>query len=104
MLTDARMCIASTAHITEKDNELLREAIDRRLTDTIIVYGKDDGWVVFVDDDFADTQSGHVASFRLFGFSEDFVNLMRQAASEGYWWLLLDADAPFTDGLAVHYW
>jgi hypothetical protein len=97
ILQDAQMCEVLTLHITAKDEELLQKIELEGDFSVLIVYEKNGGHFVFVDDDLLQEESPQdqydlkTALIDL-GFSQHFIDLLRLAAKEGYWWMKLIRD------------
>jgi len=95
---DAGMCSVSMQHITETDNRLLLEIAAYNDFEVLVVYAKENGFFVFVDDDDG------IYDLFAHGFSPDFIELLGKVREEKWWWMLLDADEKPTPGLPVFEW
>jgi hypothetical protein len=87
---------ASTAHITEEDSRVLEN-----LADGEWYISREYGWWVWID---VDNETKQQQTLRDLGLSESFINLVRYAADNYCWWLLLDQDGTNIDPLPLHDW
>lgn len=104
VLQSATMAEVSTQHITREDNEILTKIADSKSFDQLIVYAKEDGFFVFVDDCWSNDNNDRAKEIALVGLSKNFLNLLMLANKQGYWWLLIDHGATYTEGLQEFVW
>lgn len=91
----------STAHITEKDNELLGQE-DLAVNAAISAYGYEYGFYVYSSD--GATSEADFARMKEAGFSEELLNLIRIAYERGCKFLTLDRDGPIYNDLPQFDW
>lgn len=82
----------SSAHITEKDSQLL----DEDETFGLVCHRYGYGYFIFNDI--------QESVLRDVGFSEAFINLFKEATKEGCWWIRLDSIAKVYDDLPTFDW
>jgi len=87
----------STAHITEKDNELLRKE-DLALS----VYDYEYGYFLYSGD--GATSEADFARMEDAGFSKELLNLVRIAHEKGCKFLCLDCDGPVYNDIPQFDW
>ena len=84
----------STAHITEKDNNLLSS------NDTYVIsYPKDHGFFVYVPE-----AAKIIKTFARDGYSKAFLKLMKMASEHKCGWIMLDSDGTVYPQLKVFDW
>lgn len=86
----------STSHITRKDARLLEQGLG-----VGYIGSYEHGFVVLTHD-----RSDHktTAEQRSVGLSESYIELMHIAREQGYYYLMLDSDAPTVEGLDTFNW
>jgi hypothetical protein len=98
-----RVAVASTAHITDEDNDILRRIAAFDLVTGLepwMVAAYYGGFLIRVmmeDTDIAQLTEA-------VGLSNDASNLLQAAAAEGFHWLRIDCDGPELEGLPIHEW
>jgi len=94
---------ASTAHITKKDDELIKAQVKDSFH-PLIVYPYDCGYFVYVFY-IESTLSEKKDELKEYGFSQEFINLFEIAAKSGSKFLCLDCDGPvYTDLTSIFTW
>ena len=90
-----RMCTLSTAHITEKTNDLLAEWTYPSNESPIIVYEKEGGYFIHVPDDF---------DYEEMDLPEDIETIVAFAIGCGIDWICLDRDGSIESMFPTYEW
>lgn len=98
---------ATTGHITEADNELLkvtlrRDAVEAGFWSPLRIVSHQYGWFInlLICQDDPET----LVEFWKLGFSQDFIHLIEMAVYEKCDWLYLDRDAACDSGIPCFDW
>lgn len=91
---------ASTGHITYEDSLKLLE--DPKGFPTRVIPHEFGWWIwVFPDENFKDSM---LFFMRERNYSEAFIKLIKMAYVRHCWWINLDCDGDFIDGLEINDW
>jgi len=98
--------VASTAHITLEDNNLLEDNIENNLmsADPVSVHNTGYGFAVFVNPDTKEPRLEDEIKEAGFGYSDAFKKLIGMARDAGCRYLLLDRDGPEYEDLEKFDW
>jgi hypothetical protein len=101
MFEISRNLVASTAHITMEDRDLLEAAGEGE--SPLVVYSFEYGFLIYIPTDPAKVaEEGAAALAR--GYSQALVDLLALTSKEGCRYLLLDQDGPIYDNLPAFMW
>ena len=88
---------ASTGHITQKDDELIKNC-----EFPLSAYEYECGYFIFSG--VTSTDEAEVDRLREFGMSEAFIRIWKRAAELDCWYLRLDCDGIFHDDFETFDW
>ena len=91
--------VVSTAHISQKDNELLKIEAEH-IGDLLVVYHYDYGFRIFTGTPIDELVTQEVIN----KYSSTFCALLRIAEKNNCDWLKLDCDGSLIEGLKRFYW
>ena len=91
---------ASTGHITYADSLKLLEAPDA-FPSRVIPH--EIGWWINVPE-VKLLEEDLIQPMKCAGYSERFINMIKMASKNGCWWINLDCDGEYVEGLEYNEW